>query len=113
MTTEAFQNFLRAGSNELLAQEAGCTFEDVKQRVTKICRGESARFKNLALALSYYDYNGAPSNWQEEYKHEETVYDWTKGVMEDEDEEDIDEVIEVYNEGYISDCYNFMENYFT
>ncbi|ALH06751.1 hypothetical protein PMV_053 [Port-miou virus] len=113
MTTEAFQNFLRAGSDEILAQEAGCTFEDVKQRVTESCKEESDRFKNLALALSYYDYNGAPSNWQKEYKHEETIFGWTKGVLKNEDEEDIDEVIEVYNKGYIPDCYNFMENYFT
>nr|WRK65066.1 hypothetical protein MarFTME_021 [Marseillevirus futianmevirus] len=113
MTTEMFQNFLKAGSQELLEEEAGCTYEDVKQRVANVCKKESDRFKNLALALSCYDYNGAPSNWQEEYKHEETVFDWTKGVLEDEDEEDIDEVIETYNEGYIPDCYNFMENYFT
>ncbi|AMQ10659.1 hypothetical protein [Brazilian marseillevirus] len=113
MTTEVFQNFLRAGPQDLLEEEAGCAYEDVKRRVSKICEKESDRFKNLALALSYYDYNGAPSNWQEEYKHEKTVFDWAKGVLEDEDEEDIDDVIEAYNEGLIPNCYSFMENYFT
>lgn len=113
MSTEALQVFMMAcGTLEELEKEAGCTYGEAEQRVLSVCINETERFRDLALALFRYDYHEAPSNWSEEYKHENTVFEWAKHVLEEEDEEDINEVLDEYERGLIPDCYNFMENYF-
>lgn len=103
---------MMAGTKEELEEEAGCTYEEAEQRVLSVCANSSQRFKDMALALFRYDYNGAPSNWREEYKHESIIYGWTKYVLKEEDEDDIDEILEQYNRGLIPYCYKFLENYF-
>ena len=91
--------------------QAGCDLQEAGQRVIALCSTRDDRFKDLACALVVYDYHGAPSNWQPEYEHEQTIIDWAKRVMEKEDPEDIDVVIDSYKSGYIPDCFEFLINY--
>lgn len=108
--SDSFQKFMTACDD--LESEAGCTLQEATQRVLALCANKDQRFKDLVSALTCYDYHGMPSNYLPEYKHEETIIRWAEGVLENEDPDDIDDVIDSYKQGFISDCFNFMENYF-
>jgi hypothetical protein len=107
----SFQSFMMAGTIEELNAEAGCTLQEAKQRVLALCSIRDDRFKDLACALTKYDFCGAASNWNPEYNHEETIIKWAEGVIEEEDSEAIDNVIDSYKQGYIPDCFDFMINH--
>src|SRR5690349_15020027 len=79
--TPAFQSFLSVHNP---ARDK--SWDEVKERVTKYCqvtkRNTDERFLKLSLGLAKYDLNGAPSNWNDEYSHEKTIYDWATDLME-------------------------------
>lgn len=78
------------------------------------------RFMKLCLGLAKYDLNGAPSNW----KPRTSVTNTGKGSREAEiyelgmwiwfeHPEGVNEVISSYDKGYIPDCYEYLEDYYT
>ena len=90
------------------------------------------KFELLALACFKYDYHGATSNWDLVYHHEDHMIDHTQWILEtayptdwDDNDEDrkkqlkrsksykktIDEMIELYQGGYIPDGFKFMNAY--
>lgn len=130
--SESFQSFM-----SIHYPATDTPWEEVENRVRNFCmeKGKDERFTLLCLGLAKYDLNGAPSNWEPQYKHEDTVFDWAEYVMmrntktkksdkasnlnspdeesEEESENDVDRIIEIYKEGFIPDCFTYLIDYFT
>ena len=72
-------------------------------------------FNTLALALTKYDYHGATSNWDPSFKHEKTIYGWTKYclIYKKVYQDHIESTIKDYNKGLIPDAHKLMFDYFT
>jgi hypothetical protein len=120
--TPSFQQFLSVHD-----PNTDASWDEVKKRVISYCilKGKTLddKFVKVALGLAKYDLNGAPSNWEPQYNHENTIFDWAEWVLthrfEGRDEEEIEEyeqeidyIIETYEDGLIPDCYSLLEEYF-
>ena len=119
--TPSFQKFLSVHD-----QHKDKSWDEVKEKVTKYYQknnGNDEKFLKLCLGLAKYDLHGAPSNWDDRFNHEKTIFEWAKWVSEKIDnaansdnsedyEQDIDYIIETYEEGLIPDCYSLMIEYF-
>ncbi len=93
-------------------------WEKVKNRTEELAKEvfeNDQRKVKLCLALASYDHQGAPSNWESEFYHEDTICNWAEWVINEEeiDEEEIDEVIETHANGIIPDVFNWMIDCFT
>jgi len=121
--TQSFQKFLSVHD-----PYKDKSWDEVKERVTKYYQKNNEndeKFLKLCLGLAKYDLHGAPSNWEDRFEHEKTIFDWAKWIFaktnneagidsdnSEDIEEDIDYIIETYEKGLIPDCYSFMIEYF-
>lgn len=135
--TEDFQSILTVASQDDL-NKYDSYFQRMKERIEKekLSMKEKGKilhdkFEPLAFAFFKYDFNGAPSNWFPEYKHEDYIIEWTEfiinkayGIISDNEKEEsgeedseseyiikIDRIIESYNSGFIPDCFVFMNQF--
>jgi hypothetical protein len=99
-SSEAFQP-------HLTIWKEGCPkWEDVEIRVKSKCVGKYESRLKLALAWAKYDLNGAPSNWETEFKHEDLIpeiLDWIE-AKKDKYAWKIKKSIEMFEKGMIPDC---------
>jgi hypothetical protein len=91
-------------------------WDEIKKRIVLACNGKHDDFKELALALTKYDYNGAPSNWAEQYNHEKVIIHWTEWALNEENyneyKNDIEEIIKTNKKGLIPDAFRLLIDYF-
>lgn len=98
-------------------------WNDIKSKVIKICEEQIKQetnneiFIKLAIALAYYDFHGAPSNWwpdlQEEYgHHEKIILGWTEWAIKNVKKNKINKIIKEYENQYVPDCFDLLINYF-
>lgn len=69
-------------------------------------------FQLLVLGSAKYDYAGAPSNWDPEHKHEETMVRWAKWCLR-ERKSAVRKIRKAYVRGDIPDAFDLMIDYFT
>lgn len=76
--TPSFQKFLSVHD-----QHNDKSWDEVKEKVTKYYQknnGNDEKFLKLCLGLAKYDLHGAPSNWDDRFNHEKTIFEWAKYV---------------------------------
>lgn len=93
-------------------------WQSVRELVLKSCESKDDSFTELALALAFYDYYNAPSNWdpkyQHEYPHQNTIIQWTEWCIENSDtyERITTYVREDYRKGKIPNAFDLLIDYF-
>ena len=112
--SEAFQSFLsyKTTFSGKPGVDTQIPWHEIEQRVRTKCIGKDNSFLEVALALAKYDYNGAPSNWEVQFKHEETIYDWCEWVIENYKKDEYSNLVKDYKAGYIPDAFEYMTEYF-
>ncbi|AYV76137.1 MAG: hypothetical protein Terrestrivirus4_185 [Terrestrivirus sp.] len=114
------QSFLSAlidvNGNTILNDTNKNEWNSIKKRMVLACNGKDDDFKELALALTKYDYNGAPSNWEQQYNHEKVIMHWTEWAFTEENyneyKNDIKEIIKTNKKGLIPDAFRLLIDYF-
>jgi hypothetical protein len=120
----SFQSFMSVHD-----EQKHVSWEEVERRMRAYFPGKVSleavpsveKLTKLCLGLAKYDLNGSPSNWDprpvtntrlDSGSREAEIYEWGMWVMF-EHPEGVDRVISSYDQGFIPDCYAYLEEYYT